>query len=418
MKSTRALQAAAFFLAGTLLLAPASVAGQGNPGESGIGGRPANPDRANPRTASIFVFSPKAGDTIDSAVTVFNNTSGAKTILVYGVDAEIASEGAFACKQRVEPKEEAGGWMKFSQSQLALEPGANKNVSFKISVPEDLPAGEYNGCVVVQEKRDPQRSGNGVALSFRNAIRVVLTIPGALEKRLDILELKVNELTISAGEEKIVLHPVLRNEGTVSLDTEVKVSSRGIFGIDRFATGGTFPILRRTTAEYNFEKPRPALGGFYQARVEAAYDPDPKHQLGMPGAKTASAEAVSLWYWVWPVWWAALLEIAILSMLLYPLFRFVRSRRQARTARRKWREYAVKPGETVQDIATRGGVSWKTLAKVNGIKAPYALETGRKIRVPAGTSGTSDGSPAAPGGRKPPRRKLLAKRANRPKKRP
>lgn len=45
-------------------------------------------------------------------------------------------------------------------------------------------------------------------------------------------------------------------------------------------------------------------------------------------------------------------------------------------------EYVVRPGETLNGIANRAGVSSKAVAEANGLKAPYALRTGQKLKIP------------------------------------
>ena len=412
-------------LVGAAFCLPASTLAQTS--ETGIGGRPAFPDKDNPRTSSIFIYEPKPGTVVNTGVVVTNNSSRAATIRVYGVDAEIASEGAFSCKQLADAPSAVGKWMKFAKKSVFLNPGQKEMVPFRIVVPKNLSAGEYNGCVIIQEKRAPIRGSQGVALSFRSALRVAVTIPGVLHKKLSITRLDIRDLTVQSKEEKIVLHPALRNDGNVSLDTNVKVkAARFLWFGTAYEKSGTYPILSRSTAEYNFEMEKSPWGGLYRGTVSAQYDPNPKHQLGTPAKKVAAAQAVHKWFIVWPAWWAALIELLILAALAYLVRRYIQHRRQLWSASHDWLDYTVKRGETIQDIAARGNISWKTLARVNELKPPYAVAEGQKLQVPADSvevpgmilGGEKVTQPRKSTVRKKPAGKKAATRTKRPKKRP
>lgn len=58
-------------------------------------------------------------------------------------------------------------------------------------------------------------------------------------------------------------------------------------------------------------------------------------------------------------------------------------------------QYRVQPGETLSAIAARHGVSLGTLARKNGIRAPFALRAGQVLRIPATTPPGEASSPTA-----------------------
>ena len=43
--------------------------------------------------------------------------------------------------------------------------------------------------------------------------------------------------------------------------------------------------------------------------------------------------------------------------------------------------YEVRAGDTIQNIAVRFGMDWKTLATSNNIKEPYAIHKGQKLKL-------------------------------------
>lgn len=52
-------------------------------------------------------------------------------------------------------------------------------------------------------------------------------------------------------------------------------------------------------------------------------------------------------------------------------------------------EHTVKDGETLNGIANRAGVSPGSIVKANGLKEPYALRIGQKLKIPAGAAKTN-----------------------------
>lgn len=45
--------------------------------------------------------------------------------------------------------------------------------------------------------------------------------------------------------------------------------------------------------------------------------------------------------------------------------------------------YEIKKGDTLFNLAQYYSVSWQTLAELNGLKEPYLLKVGQKIKIPA-----------------------------------
>lgn len=116
-----------------------------------------------------------------------NNTQEKKTFLVYASDSTPSTDGAFACKQFTEEKKDVGSWIELSKTEVTLDPGTNQIVPFTITVPKNAGVGEHNGCILIQEKKDaPKDEQAGMSLSVRTGIRVAITIPGELQRKLEI----------------------------------------------------------------------------------------------------------------------------------------------------------------------------------------------------------------------------------------
>jgi lipoprotein NlpD len=66
--------------------------------------------------------------------------------------------------------------------------------------------------------------------------------------------------------------------------------------------------------------------------------------------------------------------------------------------------HVVRAGETLYSIATRYGIAWRELARVNGIGGDYLIRPGDRLRLPKpgrpASASTSPAPPAAPSTRK------------------
>jgi hypothetical protein len=344
----------------------------------GIGGVPANPQEDNPRSKSIFVYTLDPGENTKDAVEVINNTSVPKNLLIYAVDSQVASGGGFACAQQAEAPIAAGTWINLSEDRVSLQPNSKKKVDFSLSVPERAPPGEQNGCIVIQDADSaPVDQGNGINLSFRSAIRVAITIPGEIEKDLDFTGFNLTEL----DERKLRLSAQLRNNGNVSLDTDVQTTMRTIFGNTVRSAGGEFPVLAGSQAEFNFEVDQPFWGGWYKARAMAEYNSDPKQAIG-EGSSNETIYSEEKVIFVSPHPLALAIELAVLAAILGVIAFFRLRRRHYRQMHARSTTHTVKSGDTVNSLAKANKVSWKKIAKLNNLKAPYSLKPGSKLKIP------------------------------------
>lgn len=110
---------------------------------------------------------------------------------------------------------------------------------FTIKVPENAGVGEHNGCILIQEKKSKADGQTGVSLSVRTGIRLVVTVPGDIVRKLEIAG-----FTLERTEKGIVLHPHVKNTGNVSIDADVSIVTRNMLGLVFMRSGGQYPILR------------------------------------------------------------------------------------------------------------------------------------------------------------------------------
>jgi nucleoid-associated protein YgaU len=329
----------------------------------GVGGKPANPRADNPRSKSIFLYDLKPGQTVDDAVEVYNNSGQPKTIGVYAIDSVTSSDGAFACKQEVEERTGVGSWVKISNPDVTLAPNTTGKVSFTLTVPAKVDVGEHNGCIAIQDRTAaPQAAGNGVALSFRSAIRLAVTVPGEFIEKLSI-----KDVLIETRHDKMVVSPVLANDGNVSLDATQHVSLRGLLG----------DTLLDTSGQFNFDAKRPFWGGLYRQKTSVEYV-----RLGQPSSSKKSIPLHQSWYIISPQPAALALEIIGVLLIVLAVAWFLRRRKQQKLFASKLNDYTVKKGQHLQDIAKLHEIDWKLVAKINKLKPPYHIEPGQIIKLP------------------------------------
>lgn len=345
----------------------------------GLGGKPANPDPAVPRTKDIFIYTLKASDTKNDAVIVTNNTDETQTIELYPTDAVITNTGAFSCEQRVEKKSDVGAWIKLSKNEVTLAPGTNQEVPFVVTIPAQADVGEHNGCLAFEPKDNKGEVEGNVRIRTRSAVRVAVTIPGDLKKKVDITSFNVS--TKPGGEQEYNLR--IDNTGNVSADTTSYVTLRSLIGTEVYSNKGTYPVLAGNKYDVIFgNDKKPFWGGWYRASASISYD----SRAGSFGVKdsqnlvTKYTSSKYIFVSPDPIAVAAYFVILIASILavLYVLYR----RHEKRDALRNWGLHAVKHGETIQSLAEAHDVSWKKLAKINNIKPPYALHEGDKLKIP------------------------------------
>ncbi|HEY5442790.1 MAG TPA: LysM peptidoglycan-binding domain-containing protein, partial [Candidatus Saccharimonadales bacterium] len=343
---------------------------------SGIGALPAHPRLDNPRTKSIFIYDVAGADVITDGIKVVNNTDTTKTLAVYPVDSQASSDGAFACAQKVDPRLDVGTWIKLAQNQVTLAANSVQVVPFTLTVPNNVKAGEHNGCIVVQDA-DPatKKAGNGIVLSFRSALRVSVTTPGALSADLSFVGVKSHDINKTT----LGISPLLQNKGNVSADANIEVKLRGIFGLHYpFASvGGQFPVFPGQS-RFNFELKKPYWGGWYRRDVQATYKkPLPSGELS---DNVTTIDAKNAIIFIMPKPLALVVQAATLLVivaLFYGVYRLWRRLRLVPTE-----TYTIEEDDSIESIASNFAIKWQKLAKMNGIEPPYTVHPGRIIKVP------------------------------------
>ncbi|MCW1930673.1 MAG: DUF916 domain-containing protein [Candidatus Kerfeldbacteria bacterium] len=350
-------------------------------GYAGIGGRPAYPDTENPRTESIFIHTITGGESVTDGVELLNNAETTKTLVVYAVDSTTSSDGAFACAQQSEEQVSVGSWISFvgAETEVTLEPNTNTIIPFTITVPTDADVGESNGCIVIQEKKPTVEKQAGVNLTFRTGIRVAVLVPGDIVRSLSIAGFTQAE----NADKTRTLHIAVENSGNVSIDTTVHSQLRGIFGETLYTQNGQFPVLRGEIGEWHFDLPNSFWGGWYHGTLEVTYDKHAEASIGVASGKgTTTLSADIGWFFMVPSKTGMIIEMITLVVVLLIVVCVCMMMRRKRIIRSTWVKYTPQSTTSITEIAETQEISWKKLAHINNLRAPYTIRAGQVILVP------------------------------------
>lgn len=198
-----------------------------------------------------------------------------------------------------------GAWITLEKSEVVLEPNTNELVPFTINVPQNADVGEHNGCILIQEVKPDIEGTKGMSLAFRTGMRVAITIPGAITKKLDIVG-----FSVSKNKDGLILSPKVKNSGNVSVDANVSVVTHSVLGANIFRQegqkGGNYLVLRGDTSEWNFELKKPFWGGWYRSDLSVEYD-NGKEPIRLAGSSL---------FFSWPTPKGLAVEIAIPLFLI------------------------------------------------------------------------------------------------------
>ncbi len=345
-----------------------------------VGIEPAYPTADNERTQSIFIMRLKPEEQGKNGIRLINSGKDAHTVEIYPTDSSSSVDGSFSCRQHAEAVKDVGTWVKLDKTKLTLQAGEQTVVDFTVNVPKGAGPGEHDGCIAVQDIENlPAKSGSGVLLGFRSAIRLAVTVPGKIVKKLDIVKIDIKHVE-NRG---ISVSAIAKNSGNVSLDVTARAQLVSVLGQEtKIKSDAKYPIMQGATTGWPYVFDGPYWGGIYKARTSLSYNADPNAGLGQNESNQQRIRKDSGWFVAYPHPLAAAAELLVFVAIIWLLATPLRRRLQRRRVIKRWQKYVVAEGETLATIAKARNVKWKKIAKHNRIKAPYLIEAGRTIMVP------------------------------------
>lgn len=143
------------------------------------------------QTGSFFDLTMAPGERRDLAVELTNHGEATVTARTYRADVYTIINGGFGARLRPDPDTGPTLWVDYPEDVLQLAAGTTVKRTFSLTVPRDAKPGEHIAGLVI-ENESPVRGSGSVAVDqvVRQAIAVVVTVPGPPRPALEIKEAK------------------------------------------------------------------------------------------------------------------------------------------------------------------------------------------------------------------------------------
>ncbi len=275
-------------------------------------------------------FSGDPGDIISGTITLIN--SGNRDSTFYSSFESVETQGTWGDPIFTEEVAGLASWIETSPSEVHLKMGERIRTSFTIRIPENANAGG-NYAAIFWGTSSPKESGGNIGISSRIAILVLLNVSGEVIEDGQIKNFQTNKKTFNYL--PIDFSYILKNNGTVHLKPEGKITIKNIFGREisilpanpnkYYALPGAerffsvildveSPIDKADTQGFfgELKKEKNSLGfGYYRAILDIEF-----------GKEKKSAQD-SLSFWILP-WRSMLLNSLITIIILFIIFQVIK----------------------------------------------------------------------------------------------
>ena len=220
------------------------------------------------QTGSFFDLTMAPGERRDLAVELTNHGEAAVAARTYRADVYTIINGGFGARLRPDPDTGPTLWLDYPEDVLQLAAGTTVKRTFSLTVPRDAKPGEHITGLVI-ENDSPVRGSGSVAVDqvVRQAIAVVVTVPGPPRPALEIKEAKH---ALAAGASVVAVE--VANTGNVRLRPtgEVVVTDSGGREISRTKVNME-SFYAGTTTSVEASQQRLLEPGRYSVRVTLDY---------------------------------------------------------------------------------------------------------------------------------------------------
>lgn len=361
----------------TLVLTAAPIANATN----GIAITVKNPDPYT-NNQSWFVYEKMPGEVIDDIATIKNQGEKDAHVRIYAVDATSNTSGSFILKFLNDKQLGVGAWTDVEKKELTIKPAERVDIPFKITIPENATPSEYYGGIVVETggETDPKvcenngKCNTSVSVKTRIGSRIYITIPGKISEKVTWSDFGFDRDW--SGQSYLTFG--IKNEGNVAYEpkAEIEIFDQNNKLFDHFDADLGDSLPGTTTNKKIAWAKQPSLFGNYTAKANVRFVKKVQTASNMHGANYTDTKNLKIM--VAP-WHTIVITLAILAVLgLFGISQKLWYRKTAKA----WTNYQVNSNEDIMTIADEKKISWKLLAKVNHLKAPYIIKKGHSIKVP------------------------------------
>lgn len=334
-------------------------------GTDGITAYPANPNKADSRSSSWFIYNLGPGESKSDGLVVSNTLEEPLAIKIYPVDATTNNVGGFALEKETDSRDGIGKWIELETNLLELAPGEKRIVDFTINIPDDASAGEHAGGIIIQKAPKGEDKKAGFNITTRLGIRVYETVPGDIVENIDF---KNASLKYNFSGNSYTLDVYLENNGNVTLEPEVKAVLKNKFSnqYQEFTKSVLIPRCSATRASFEFVKPK---YGKYEVELSLSYKSN--------GELANKNYYKNFSFYVIPWNIIILIILLILANVIFIVINKIIKKRESKFLKK----YKAKRGDDLEKIAEKFGMKWKKLAKLNKIKPPYKIKANQILSV-------------------------------------
>ncbi|NCU30350.1 LysM peptidoglycan-binding domain-containing protein [Candidatus Saccharibacteria bacterium] len=351
-----------------------------------VGGRPANLSSDNPRSQSIFLYTLEPGEVKTDRIFLSNSSDKEQTVEIYPVDGTLTNIGSYTCEEQNVERDGVGDWVELEKSRVILPARSDITIGFDVTMPEKIDAGEYNGCIVIQPVATENQISNLKQAITPQAVRIAIIVPGNIYRTVKIDSFnRVQSAKSSKFDIKI------KNNGNVSADVDIKITTSNIFGNIIKEEGGKYTVIGDSKLSLMLDdRTKSFWGGFLSAKASIAYD----KRAGVYGTYDKSQlvydTSQEITYFVWPSPWA-LVSLVFGISLIFGFFVWIRQQKYKANHEAKnslgnpglaWTKYTVVSGDTLELLASKYDVSVSKLSTLNKISSSDSLQEGQLIYVP------------------------------------
>lgn len=319
-------------------------------------------------------FSAKAGDTINSSVTIQSASSQKITLKIYAVDGTKTDAGSFAALTSDKEQKTIGKWTTIDTTNLTLEPKAEQVIKYTIKIPADIPPGVYTGAIAVENAEGQSgavgQGQTGAIIKTRVILPVYIEVPG---KKIYDIKLKNFTHELRNNNHAFVLN--IQNDGNVATTTKISLKVENWDGTTDEIPERSLMLYKGESANFPiFWDKKPYLG-FYTVKAKLSYF---EKDIFTGQENAINSEVKELSFSVVPWFHISIVVFVLLILIALLLYKYIR----LCNAKKKSVPYTVKEGDTITGISQKNGLNWKLLAKLNKLKAPYTLSVGQKLLLP------------------------------------
>lgn len=327
----------------------------------------------NPESRFAYYLSADPAEVLKSVVNIKNTGNKTINVKIVPVDAFHDIGNSFILASPGAEQIGIGAWTKLEEDSFKLGPKQNLDVPFEITIPTQIAPGTYFGGMMIGaiSSDETQQGENGVSVKSFVGVKIFLDISGE-----EVIKFKWNKFSHNVNNDTSSFVYEFTNDGNVMLKANLDLKINNLFGGEVFTDEMSTDAFPGKETSYSIKwKDRPAFG-FFTAKSTLNYS-----KTDIFGKAKDDTEPVELTksttFYIIPVLYLSIILGVLILLIIFITSKIV----SMRNFKRQLKEYKVKKGDTLFELATKGNVSWEKLAKANKIKPPYMLIPGQTILI-------------------------------------